>query len=149
MKRTLISLMIFVAMTMPLASIACNWETGEREQLVILTWDREPVTEWIVEHGVMKAVELPNGVNLGVEIDYPEQEKMQELSAKARHVPEMVKISLFDLSGDTPKQLTYTYGGTNSLQGYGARGGADRVDLLGDPGIELTLLKPVCLAKEG
>ena len=145
MKRTLTTLAALAAMCMSSASMACNWETGEREQLVFLSWDGKPVTDWTVQHGAMKVVDLPNGVKLGVEIDHPEQDKVQEQSTKTRYVPEMVKISLFNLAGDTPEQLTYTYGGTNSLQGYGASGGADRVDLLGDPGIELTLLKPVCL----
>ena len=129
-------------------AVACEWQNGERLQKVFLSWNGQRVNHWIVEPGVIKPVELPNGFQLGLKLEDPEPEKISEYREKIPHPPEMVSISLFDLTGDEPVFLTRTYGGTNSIQGYGARGGADRVDALGDPGISLTLLKPVCLAPE-
>ncbi|WP_077409625.1 hypothetical protein [Marinicella sediminis] len=126
-------------------TFACDWQTGEREQKVFLSWDGQRLDHWTVEPGEIKAVELPNGFQLGLKLENPEPEKIIDYREKIPHPPEMVSISLYDLAGDAPVFLTRTYGGTNSIQGYGARGGADRVDVLGDPGISLTLFKPVCL----
>jgi hypothetical protein len=128
---------------------ACDWSTGERQQRVYLSWNAQPVTDWVVQPGVIKAIGLPNGFQLGLKLEAPEADKILEYREKIPHPPEVVSISLFDMSGPQPSFLTRTYGGTNSIQGYGARGGADRVDALGDPGISLTLLKPVCMATEG
>ena len=58
-----------------------------------------------------------------------------------------MKISLYDVRSQPPRLLAYTWGGTNSYQGYGALGGADRVDELGLPGITLMLFKPVCVTR--
>jgi hypothetical protein len=49
-----------------------------------------------------------------------------------------------ELARPQPKQLAYTWGGVNSLQGYGPKGGATRVTEVGEPGIELKLTKPKC-----
>lgn len=144
MRNILFAMVVVATSAIPTTSQACNWDSGTREQHVYLSWDSQTVTDWVVASDSIKAVTLPNGFALGVKIEEPEQEKYAELSDKLRYVPEMVKISLFDLSANEPRLLTYTYGGANSLQGYGARGGADRVDELGTPGVLLTLLKPVC-----
>jgi len=40
--------------------------------------------------------------------------------------------------------MTHTWGGANSRQGYGPKGGADRVDEVGNPGILFMLSKPGC-----
>ena len=142
--QVLLSLLLLGSMWMN-ASFACDWQTGERQQKVFLSWDGQRLEHWTVEPGVIKSVELPNGFQLGVKLEDPEPEKISEYREKIPHPPEMVSISLYDLAGDEPVFLTRTYGGTNSIQGYGARGGADRVDALGDPGVSMTLLKPVCL----
>ncbi|MFB9068082.1 hypothetical protein [Pseudofulvimonas gallinarii] len=144
MRNILFALVVVATSAMPNTSQACDWTTGAREQHVFLSWDGKAVTDWVVASDSIKAVTLPNGFALGVKIEEPEPEKYVELSNKLQHVPETVKISLFDLSNGKPRPLTHTYGGTNSLQGYGAQGGADRVDELGTPGVLLTLLKPVC-----
>ena len=61
---------------------------------------------------------------------------------------ELVKISIYDMGGGKPKLLTSTWGGANSKQAYGPGGGADRVDVIGQPGIELWLHKAVCVKAE-
>jgi hypothetical protein len=60
-------------------------------------------------------------------------------------IPELVRIVLFDLASTPARELTAGWSGANSIQGFGAKGGADRVPELGDPGIRLVLLKPVCV----
>jgi hypothetical protein len=134
----------FGALLFSLPARACDPQTGAREQRVYLDWNHQQVGEWVVDAGEIKPVQLPNGFSLGLKIEPADAAQYLKLATKIEHVPELVKISLFDLSGAAPRLLTYTYGGSNSRQGYGAKGGADRVVQLGDPGIVLTLLKPVC-----
>jgi len=147
MRSALTALSIALLLTAPPTSHACDWNTGAREQQVFLSWNGKAVGNWVAEPGAIKKIALPNSFVLGVQLDEPEGETYRDLATKASHVPEMVKISLFDLGGSEPKLLTHTYGGTNSLQGYGAAGGADRVESLGSPGVLLTLIKPVCAPK--
>lgn len=123
---------------------ACDWKTGERKQHVFLSWNGEPLHDWVAPMGSVQQVTLPHGFELGVELDEPPRQKYVELAERIQHVPEMVQINLYDLASGEPESLSETYAGTNSIQGFGARGGANRVEQLGDPGIRLTLLKPVC-----
>lgn len=144
MNRRILASVVLASLISPVTALACNAVSGEREQLVYLSWSNQLLTYWVASHGSMKEVDLPNGVRLGVRLDKPGLGEIPEASGEARYTPEMVRIDLYDLSGAAPVQLTRTYGGSNSMQGYGARGGASRVDSLGDPGIKLLLLKPVC-----
>lgn len=126
------------------AAMACNTETGEREQRVHLEWDGKSVSAWSVDPGEVRRVELPNGFQLGVSVGPAAPGAYDGMRTAFRHVPELVKITLFDAGTQPPRRLTTTWGGANSIQGYGASGGADRVQELGDPGITMILLKPVC-----
>lgn len=128
-----------------LGAHACNIETGEREQKVVLERSGKRVSAWPVVAGETKQVDLPNAFRLGVSVEPATPEKYGEMRAAFRYVPELVKITLFDMSTQPPRRLTTTWGGANSIQGYGASGGADRVVELGDPGITLILQKPVCV----
>ncbi|MEO8002841.1 MAG: hypothetical protein ABI644_13280 [Arenimonas sp.] len=123
---------------------ACDWNTGSRDQMVVLTVSGKNIETWTAKSDEIKSVTLPSGFKLGVKIEPADQEFYKKQAEKLKFVDESVKITLFNVSRSTPKQLTYTWGGTNSIQGYGANGGADRVVELGNPGIVMTLLKPVC-----
>lgn len=147
MRNIFFAFAVVATSAIPITSQACDWETGAREQRAFLSWNGKAVTDWVVASDSIKTVTLPSGFSLGVKIEEAEAEKYDELASKLTHAPEIVKVSLFVLSNSTPRLLTYTYAGTNSLQGYGARGGADRVDELGTPGVLLTLLRPVCSQK--
>ncbi|MFP4207439.1 MAG: hypothetical protein ACLFSC_02195 [Wenzhouxiangella sp.] len=124
---------------------ACDVDTGERQQHVFLSWNGQQISEWMVTNGEMQQISLPNGFELGVSLDEPGPDVYEQQADRNAYVWELVEIKLFDLSAEEPQLLSRTYGGTNSRQGFGARGGANRVSELGDPGILLTLLKPVCL----
>lgn len=126
----------------------CDMQTGERVQRVVLDWNHQHIDTWAVEDTSVHSVDLPNGVKLGVQIEASRIYKSGQSEATFKYAPEMVRISLFDMSGTEPKRLTSTYGGSNSIQGFGAQGGADSVAMLGNPGVQLTLLKPVCEAVE-
>ena len=123
---------------------ACDRDTGARTQYVALSWDGRELSSWDATAGQTERVDLPNGLHLGVRVRPASAEKYSMLYQSAHHVPELVEIELFDLGGKQPKQLTRTWGGSSSIQGYGAQGGADRVEALGSPGIVLTLMKPIC-----
>jgi hypothetical protein len=129
--------------------LACNPVSGEREQLVFLEWNGRTIEQWEVRSPDMQRIELPNGFQLGLTIEPAPLDTYVRIWADGQHASELVKIALFDLGGDTPRRLTSTFGGVNSVQGYGSRGGADGVVELGDPGITLTLLKPVCEPRPG
>ncbi len=124
--------------------LACNPVSGEREQLVFLEWNGQTLEQWQARSPDMRRFELPNGFKLGLTIEPAPLETYVRIWADGQHASELVKISVFDLGGDAPRRLTWNFAGANSVQGYGSRGGADGVVELGDPGITLTLLKPVC-----
>jgi len=126
------------------SAAACDNKSGNREQMVVLSANGKDVVSWTVKSDEIKSVTLPNGFKLGVKIEPADQEHYAKQAKISKFVDESVKITLFNVSGNSPKELTYTWGGTNSIQGYGAKGGANRVVELGNPGIVLTLLKPVC-----
>ena len=144
--RIVISSFIFAFSTVLVAqsATACDNVSGNREQIVVLSANGKDVDSWIVKSDEIKSVMLPNGFKLGVKIEPADQEHYAKQAKISKFVDESVKITLFNLSGNSPTQLTHTWGGANSIQGYGAKGGADRVVELGNPGIVLTLLKPVC-----
>ena len=125
-------------------TFACDIFTGERSQLITLSANGNNIDNWQVDTNAIKNIALPNGFALGVKIEPATKAKYTELAKAWPHMPEMVKITLYDMTANTPRQLTYTWGGANSIQGYGALGGADRVNVLGSPGIKLILHKASC-----
>lgn len=128
---------------------ACDRETGARQQMVMLSWNQQLLKQWPAAADHLEAVDLPNGFHLGVRVESADREKYETLFLTAHHVPELAKITLYDLSAKVPRVLTTTWGGTNSVQTYGAQGGSDQVDALGNPGVELILLRPVCAVEPG
>jgi len=126
-------------------SHACDPDTGERQQHVFLSWGGQQLVNWEVRPGEVKQISLPNGFELGLALDEPASDVYERQVERHDFVGELVEIKLFDVGSKEPQLLSRTYGGTNSLQGFGAQGGANQAGELGDPGILLTLLKPVCL----
>ena len=144
MKPLFSSLILAITLLSPSIVAACDRHTGDRAQAVFLSWNGQRLENWEANMGTVHRVELPNGFQLGVKLDHPPTSRYLQLSNRLEHIPELVQIELFDYSGHEPSSLSLTYGGTNSIQGFGASGGANRVSSLGDPGVELTLLMPVC-----
>lgn len=70
---------------------------------------------------------------------------MKPADLAGEFMPEAVTIELYDMSKSPPELLTYNYGGSNSLQGYGPHGGADTVEEVGPKDVELFLQRPVCV----
>jgi hypothetical protein len=123
------------------SALACD-----RTQQIKLTVGNKLVEQWSGTTDKIRTVALPNNFKLGVKIEETSREKYEELMRRMRgkSVPELVKISLYDMTTSEPRKITSTWGGANSQQGYGSKGGADRVDEVGSPGILFTLSKPTC-----
>ena len=133
--------MASIGMTwLPAAYAVCN------AQSVVVSSGNVEVAHYEVLPSEIHRLALSNGFTLGLKIEPASAEKTQEIARKSegRAPAEWVKISLFDLRNNPPKELTHTWGPTNSFQSYGPAGGADRVTEIGESGIELKLSKPKC-----
>jgi hypothetical protein len=138
-----------LAAVVSLPSHACDPVTGAREQVVMLSSGGERLKSWTVKDSEVQTVVLKNGFRLGIRVEPSTLHKYVEASREQRYMPELVKITLFDATSAELKELTHTWGGANSLQGYGPHGGADRVVAVGEPGITLFLNNAVCVATSG
>jgi len=125
---------------LPSANAACN------AQSVVVSIGEVELAHYEVAPSEIHRLALPNGFPLGLKIEPASPEKTREIAKKSegRAPVEWVKITLYDLRNNQPKELTHTWGAANSYQGYGPGGGADRVMEIGEPGIELKLRKPIC-----
>lgn len=132
-----------------LPAVGCDPVSGERNQFVALAWNDQPIDTWQVTSSGVHRIDLPNGVALGIRIDDAPIEAYAGAWRQGRYAPELVSIALYDLGATPAAEITTTVGGANSVQGFGADGGADRIEFLGSPGIRLTLLKPVCAVSRG
>ncbi|MFZ6770793.1 hypothetical protein ACO0LM_27370 [Undibacterium sp. Di26W] len=113
-------------------------------QKVSLTYGGNELAQWEGNSSQVHKLTLPNGFVLGVKTEQGAREIYErDFQRSVTQTTELVKISLYDYSGAAPRYLTSTWGGSQSQQGYGPKGGADRVDELGS-GIVLTLDKPAC-----
>lgn len=142
MKNALriIVLISSAALGLPYAHAACEGQS------VTLSSGKTELAKWDVVPGEIRPITLPNGFKLGLQFDPASEEKNRDFSERMGHHPplELLKISLYDLTGRQAKLLTHTFGDTNSLQGYSPRGGADGFIEGGEHGILLDLKKPKC-----
>ena len=126
-------------------------KNGERVQTVWLSSGGAKIEHWEVKPEEIHRIRLKNGFELGLRIEPATADKYRELLNRlpgSSAVDELVKISVYEMTATEPRLLTYTWGGANSRQGYGPRGGAARVEAVGEPGIELWLHKAVCVKVE-
>ncbi len=123
---------------------SCNPQTGEREQRVFADLNGHVLAKWSQTSSEPKVFELESGLTLGIMIKDAEPEAYAGHNEVFPFTPELVSIELFDMGTVPPTSLSKTWGGANSIQGFGSLGGANRVDELGNPGLSLHLVKPVC-----
>lgn len=123
---------------------------GARTQYVALYVEGKKIEAWQPVAGQVHRVKLPQGFELGLLIDPATEEKYRELFNRhptMRGIEELVKIVLLDMSASPPAELSLTWGGVNSRQGFGPRGGANGVPQLVDQ-ISLDFHKPLCVTPE-
>ena len=130
------------------AAAACA-KDGQRTQSVALSVEGRQLERWEVSTGEVHRIRLPRGFELGIRIDPTTPEKYRETFAKTqwRGIDELVKITLLDMRSAPPRELSVTWGGANSKQGFGPRGGANGVPDLIDQ-IELWFHYPVCVTPD-
>lgn len=129
------------------AAFASCTNDGKSSQSVTLSVAGKQLDRWEPIAGQIHRVVLPAGFELGLQIEPATAEKYRELLKRVRSVDELVKITLLDGKDSAAKALSVTWGGTNSRQGFGPRGGANRVVEMGDQ-VDLWLHKPVCITLE-
>lgn len=119
-------------------------------QQISLTQGQQMLGQWQGTSAQLRSFTLSNGFKLGVKVETAGREIYQDMLSKTelKEVPEMVKISLYDMAATPPAYLTTTFGGSNSTQGYGKHGGAARVDEVGEQAIRFDLKKPDCLLSQ-
>ncbi len=115
---------------------------GKPSESVHLSIQGTSIDRWDTVHGQIHRVRLPSGYQVGVRIDPTTEEKYRELLTKMPAVDELVKITLFDMNGAKPAQISETWGGTNSTQGLRAQGADTSITAKSDQ-FELRLHKPV------
>lgn len=133
--------------------VSTSWASctvdGKSKQSVFLTVEgKEPIL-WESVNSDIRQVTLPNGFKLGVKIEPATAEKYHELMKRtsSKSFDELVKIDLYDMSESSPKRLSTTWGGANSEQGFGPRGGANRLSAMGQQ-ITMFFHKPACITAE-
>ena len=146
-------IMIRVFVLACVLAITCNASfancivSGASVQSVELSIAGVEKDRWEPIAGKIHRMRLPSGFELGLQIDPATKQKYEELLQKLPAIDELVRITLFDMSQASPVQLSTTWGGTNSIQGFGPRGGANKVAAMSEQ-IQLWLHKPVCLTKD-
>jgi hypothetical protein len=133
-----------IATSSAASSFACS--NSDVQQIRLSVGDTV-IAEWAGTSDNIRQIQLPNEFKLGVKIEETSREKYEDLMQrlKTESVPALVKISLYDMTDTTPRRITSTWGGVNSHQGYGPKGGADRVDEVGSQGILFSLAKSICI----
>lgn len=132
------------------ATHAGCWEDGVGRQRVTLTVGGKRIDSWEPKGDEIRTVRLPAGFQVGIQAPPATPEKYRELfdrHASIKGMDELVKIDLYDMSVVPPVLLSTTWGGANSVQGFGPRGGANGVPALIDQ-MELFFHKPVCITPE-
>ena len=127
-------------------AMGCN-DAGEPVQFVELSANGKVLDSWDVLNTEYHRVKLPNGMELGIKIEPAPKEKYLEILKQSKRTAfsELVKITLQDMNQSAPKKDSFTWGGTNSRQGYGNVGKNDD-----RPGVQvdLWLLKPHCVTEK-
>jgi hypothetical protein len=128
-----------------LAFASCTTD-GKTSQAAFLSVEGKTIERWEPIGSELHRVKLPQGFELGLRIEPATPEKYRESFARFPKpaIDELVKIDLFDVSGATPVNVSTTWGGANSRQGFGPRVGANGVPVI----IELWLHKPTCVTPD-
>lgn len=127
---------------------SCMVDGKSKQNIFITVEGKEPILWEDVKSDIRQLV-LPNGFKLGVKIEPATAEKYRELmkQTSSKGFDELVKINLYDMDASSPKLLSTTWGGANSEQGFGPRGGANRVNAMGQQ-VTMFFHKPACVTAE-
>jgi hypothetical protein len=94
--------------TIATAAFACSPQTGLLEQSVILEWNHQFQQLWVVDAQETHRMALPNGSNLGLRSEPADASVHSRAIGDAQFTAELVKITLYDMAGSSPKVLVHT-----------------------------------------
>ena len=125
-----------------IANADCS-KNSERVQIVHAQVGAKEVARW--EDTEIHRISPSQGQTLGIRVEPATAENYRELFERAQRdkrpaMPEVVRVSLYDISTEPPTLRSYSWAGANSLQFFGKEGAPDE--------IRLTLFKPVCVTKD-
>lgn len=142
----LIATSCLAASSLGLASPITCPEVGVQDQKVLLTYGGTFIESWDVTGTEPYEIKLPTEFRLGVAISPAPREIYLRAGEWAGEImQELVTIQLYDMGSSPPSLLHHNYGGSNSVQGFGLKGGADTAQELGPEDVELFLQRPVCV----
>lgn len=115
------------------------------DKLAKVTTGETTLAQWSVNYDEIHRLKLPDGTAFGVQIGPASTEQ----TAKWRRATkddraELLKIRILDLRDAKQVVVTTNYGPANSHHAFGIDGGANKVRMLGRPGIVLSLAKKPC-----
>ncbi len=121
-------------------------ECSTTQSVEVKVGDKQ-VAAWKGVSNEMHSMVMANGFKLGLKVEQASRESQEKWLArgKSNTTAELLRISVYDLGAEKPRLITYTYAGVNGKQGYTPRGGAARVDEVGEPGVTLNLYRQTCL----
>ncbi|MCB5228169.1 hypothetical protein JAO78_015270 [Alishewanella sp. 16-MA] len=141
--RMILTIVFFSYTQTAMAALDCKSD-GSREQVVYASAASEQISSWKPGAGIHKLT-LNNHFAIGVKVEEASAEYYAKRFGQDEYVPELVKITFYDMNTDRPKELTHTWAGANSVQLFNAIGNADQVLELAEPGLTLNLIKQVCV----
>lgn len=113
----------------------------ERKQYVIVQFESEVLDQWIVTEPVIHSVRFPNGFELGIQVSPPTEKYNSDFYPDGGIGVETVELTTLDMASESPKRLSHSYAGANSIQG-------PNLSKFGIEDYTLTLLRPVCVNYE-
>lgn len=133
-----------------LGVFGCDTSTGKPIQSVVVLSGANVLAHWTESSTNIRTLLLSNGFRLGLKIEPAPVDEYARFAKglHAKYVPELVRITIFDMRTAVPRKITETFGDVTSIQGYSPHGGADRVVEVGEPGITLMLSKQKCVDVE-
>jgi hypothetical protein len=143
-----IAFLSFVALassciTSPTA-LACNPETGQRQQMAFLEAGGMVLESWEVNPDELKSVVLRNGAKDGIRVAPAEPKVYRKSWSKGKYEPELVLVKVYEVAGSDIVEVNASWAGANSVQYYGTNSSKSSSGILGGGGFALFLLKAVC-----
>lgn len=123
----------------------CAAQAKCQGQVVTVMAGKTKLAQWSADSDEIHRLKLPDGTKFGVQIDpAPKDRTAVWRRANKDSKAELLRIRILDLEGSKQEVITTNYGPVNSQHAFGADGGANKVRVLGRPGINVILAKKYC-----
>ncbi len=132
MLRALAFLLVFASSN---AVAGLCGESGRGNQTVLAWSGDKEIGVWEVTDDAVHRLKLPER-EVGVRVTPAPKEHYERLRHAGEWIPEIVKVEV--LASESEELLVQGWGGANSLQNF-------EIEALGEGGLRLLLVKPVCV----